>query len=289
MSGKSGGGAYLFSPTLDAVAFALPIALAVALSPYALTLPKTEVPLWAHFFLVIANDVAHVWGTAFRTYLDRRELMRRPALYIASPFLAFISAFTLHRAGSPAVFWTAMSYYAMYHFVKQDFGLLALFVARSGMRTTKGRMLLEKYTVYAGAGLPVLLWHAAPPEDFNWFSAGERFIFTTPAPLVLPLKIVYFLAACNYLGWEAWYYQRDGHLNQGKLFVMGCTWLTWALGTFYDQEVLTLAWLNLFHGVPFMIMVGVYCRKRWATLPPSACTDRVIVLLTRRWYVFIPT
>ena len=107
--------------------------------------------------------------------------------------------------------------------------------------------------------------------------------------LVLPLKVLYFLAAFNYLGWEAWYYRRDGHLNKGKLFVMGCTWLTWALGTFYDQEVLTLAWLNLFHGVPFMIMVGVYCRKRWATLPPSACTDQVIVLLTRRWYIFIPT
>merc|ERR1711871_1217437 len=68
---------------------------------------------------------------------------------------------------------------------------------------------------------------------------------------------------------------------------MAATWATWHIGT-GDGEVLTLAWLNLFHGIPFMVMVGVYCRKRWANLPPSACSDRVIIVLTRRWYLFVP-
>merc|ERR1712070_1232183 len=88
--------------------------------------------------------------------------------------------------------------------------------------------------------------------------------------------------------WELWYYHREGHMNVGKLFIMLSTWVTWGLGTFYTQEVFTLGWLNLFHGIPFMVMVGVYCRKRWAALPPAACSDRVIVLLTRQWYLFVP-
>ena len=86
---STSGGSFLFSPTLDSAAFLLPILLATVLSPYAITLPSTSVPLWAHFGLVVAVDVAHVWATAFRVYLDRRELMRRPILYSASPLVAF--------------------------------------------------------------------------------------------------------------------------------------------------------------------------------------------------------
>ena len=285
---STGSKAFLFSPFLDSAAFLLPIALAAALSPFALMLHKDHVPLSAHFCLVIATDVAHVWGTAFRTYLDRRELLRRPWLYLLCPPAAFLGSFTLHYVGSPQIFWTAMSYYAMYHFVKQDFGLVALFVARAGVRPSKHQMTLEKYTVYAAAAFPVLIWHAQPTEAFRWFNGGEQFVFTTPASAVRPLLALYVLAACHYVFWEVWFNRHGRPVNWGKLFVMAGTWVTWGLGTLCDKEVLTLAWLNLFHGIPFMVMVGVYCRKRWAALPPSACTDRVVVLLTRQWYLFVP-
>ena len=50
---------------------------------------------------------------------------------------------------------------------------------------------------------------------------------------------------------------------------------------------MTLAFLNLFHGVPFFVMVFQYCNRRWAALEPAGCGDRLTVLLTRRWYVFV--
>ena len=31
---------------------------------------------------------------------------------------------------------------------------------------------------------------------------------------------------------------------------MGVAWLSWAIGTSVEHEVTTLAWVNLFHGIP---------------------------------------
>ncbi|KAL1504533.1 hypothetical protein AB1Y20_010935 [Prymnesium parvum] len=276
----------LFSPSLDAAAFVLPIVLALALTPYAIAGARDAVPLWAHFSLVVCVDVAHVYASAFRTYLDHRELLRRPRLLAMAPPAAAAASFALHHLVSPSAFWSALSYYAIFHFVKQNFGLVALFAARA--RPSRARMALEKYTVYAGAAFPVLLWHASPADAFDWFHGGERFLFTTPPALLLPLRLGYCLAAAHYVAWEAWYYRQGHALNLGKLFVMGCTWLTWGVGTRCEHEVLSLSFLNLFHGIPFIVMVGVYCRNKWATLPPAACSDRLVRLLTRRWHLFVP-
>ena len=47
--------------------------------------------------------------------------------------------------------------------------------------------------------------------------------------------------------------------------------------------MVTLGFLNLFHGVPYMIMVGTYCRRRWAHLEPASCGDAFTRWLTRHW------
>ena len=48
-------------------------------------------------------------------------------------------------------------------------------------------------------------------------------------------------------------------------------------------QVVTLGFLNLFHGVPYMIMVGTYCRRRWSHLEPASCGDALTWWLTRHW------
>ena len=54
-----------------------------------------------------------------------------------------------------------------------------------------------------------------------------------------------------------------------------------AYGDSYVQ-VATLAFLNLFHGVPFIVLVGVYCRRRWAVTQPRCATDGLTRFLTRQ-------
>ena len=127
----------LFSPRIDSLAFVAPIIVAFALIPTLWTVPTDSVPRWAWVPLVLCVDVAHVWATVFRTYLDRRELLRRPSLYMGVPVGVFAGAFALHRVGGSQCFWTANSYIAIHHFVKQDLGLLFLFIARFGQRLSK--------------------------------------------------------------------------------------------------------------------------------------------------------
>src|SRR6266850_1622023 len=44
-----------------------------------------ETPDWAWVPAVLLIDVAHVWSTTFRVYLDKAELRRRPWLYSLVP------------------------------------------------------------------------------------------------------------------------------------------------------------------------------------------------------------
>ena len=279
---------YLFSPAKDFVAFGVPLLAAVLLLPTTRFIQADFVPTWAHFTLVLATDVAHVWATAFRTYLDRRELLRRWRLLVAAPFLAFGISLAVHAGLGSSVFWTLLAYYAMYHFVKQDLGLLFLYIARGGVRPSKAQLRIEKATLYLGALCPVALWHAAPADEFAWFDAGERFLFRTPAWAVRPLHALWAAAPLLYAASEARAVGGGAAANWGKWLIMGGTYVTWALGTLLlEHQVASLAWLNLFHGVPFILMVGVYCRRRWADLQPQGRSDELLRWLTASWGRFV--
>ena len=103
----------VFTPEVDILAFVLPIIIAVALVPSYWYIAKDTVPGWAWLSLVVAVDVAHVWATVFRTYLDQRELFRRPLLYALTPLASFTISFLIFQLGSESHFWTAISYVAI--------------------------------------------------------------------------------------------------------------------------------------------------------------------------------
>lgn len=260
----------LFSPRLDCLAFVAPIVVAFALIPTLWTIPTDSVPRWAWVPLVLCVDVAHVWATIFRTYLDRRELLRRPRLYMGVPVGVFAGAFALHHVGGSRCFWTANSYIAIHHFVKQDLGLLFLFIARFGQRLSKRRPQLpnqtrgptlalalaltptppptppsiltrqlqrEKAALYLGALCPLLLWHAEPPNAFHWFRANERFVFTLPAACLPLVKALYVATALGYVATEAAQWHRGEPPNLGKLYIMTAAWVTWLVGTLCKHEV----------------------------------------------------
>ena len=230
----------VFTPGIDFVAFGVPLLLGIAFVPSRYFILPDHVPGWAWLFLVVAVDVAHVWATVFRTYLDKRELFRRPRLYIGAPMGCFFTSFFIYYLGSSSLFWTAISYVAIYHFVKQDLGLLFLYIARNNGRVTKQQIDLEKLTLYTGAVCPVLLWHASPPDAFHWFRANERFAFQLPAMLVLPVQAYWVSVFLVYVYAEVSRWRAGTPLNLGKLYVMGASWLTWSVGTLCDHEVTAL-------------------------------------------------
>src|ERR671916_2577587 len=83
---------WLFSPRVDVCVFggsALVSLLLLLVGARAGALDG-ESPDWAWVPAVLLVDVAHVYATLFRVYLDAEELKRRAALYLLAPAIAYV-------------------------------------------------------------------------------------------------------------------------------------------------------------------------------------------------------
>jgi hypothetical protein len=134
----------------------------------------SETPDWTWIPAVLLVDVAHVYSTAFRIYLDPEERRRRPVLYTVVPLVALLIGVFLYWKGGPFWFWRIMAYAAVYHFVRQQYGFLILYRARLG-ETDKFGYWLDTLTIYAATLYPLIYWHAHLPRQFTWFAAGDFF------------------------------------------------------------------------------------------------------------------
>src|SRR6185369_11196714 len=92
-----------------------------------------DTPDWAWVPAVLMIDVAHVWSTVFRVYLDKDEMRRRPALYWLVPVIGLAIGVALYSEGE-VVFWRVLAYTAVFHFVRQQYGWVALYRAKAGER-----------------------------------------------------------------------------------------------------------------------------------------------------------
>src|SRR3712207_5185751 len=162
---------WLFSRGVDLAVFAGAALVSVALVLAAPWLGAVgDTPLWAWVLLVVCVDVAHVWSTLFRTYFDGDELRRRPGLYVAAPLVAYLLG-VLAYLGSPGTFWRLFAYTALFHFVRQQYGWVALYGRKARASDTERR--LDGAAVYAATLGPVVWWHANLPRDFWWFVEND--------------------------------------------------------------------------------------------------------------------
>ena len=169
----------VFSPVVDVVAFTAPIAAAVVLSIVAALTraPHDGIPFSWYLLVVVAFDVAHVWTTLFMCYLDTAENNRRWWLYNGAPLVLWLVLVTLFHVGGEAVFWSSIGYFAIYHFAKQQYGLLALAKGRcrdfaDGVAT----LAADRWWLFAGAWLPILSWHLDESRRFDWFNRDDLFV-----------------------------------------------------------------------------------------------------------------
>ena len=228
--------------------------IAGTIALFLVTAFQIEEPLWVYMLAFVAFDVAHVWATAYLTYLDKRRLSRRRALYVWPIPISFLTAFVLH-VSSPKTYWTVLAYFAIFHFAKQQYGFVAIYKA---LRRERSRLdyWLDKITLWVGALGPVLLWHATPHGQFEWFGSGEDFIFRLPPRWSFALQSGMVLVAAAWVGRQIGLWRSRGFWNAGKTMWMVASWASWLLGVKYSQHLLvSAAYINFIHGLPFLILV----------------------------------
>jgi hypothetical protein len=250
------------SRKIDLWILAVPLVVSL-LSLLTLAGSDTEraVPLWAFLLLIVAFDVSHVWATAYITYLDTDALKRRKWLFLLPIPLSFLVAFRVH-SHSPALFWTLLAYVAIYHFLKQQWGFIALYKAR-GKERSSFDYHLDKWTLWVGALGPVLLWHASPARQFDWFNAGEFKIVAIPTEFRADIMGIMAVFGGVYVARQC-VHGLNGSFNVGKNLWMASAWISWGVGIgLSGHPLISAAFLNLFHGIPFLVLVWYRCNRRW--------------------------
>ncbi len=249
--------AWLFSPRVDLLAFLAPALLALALVPLGPADGDLPLPGWVVAVLLV--DVAHVWSTLYRTYLDREMWARRRRTFVLVPLLAYAAGVLLHHA-SAGLFWTALAYTAVWHFVRQQYGWVALLHRKEGV--SRLDRALDRAAVYSATVAPLVWWHANLPRSFDWFVAGD-FVAELIPPAVGDAAVALSCATLAlFLGRQAWRALRGEGVWITKLIVVTTTFACWHVGIVLTQSDWAFTVTNvLIHGVPYFVLVWIYGRR----------------------------
>jgi hypothetical protein len=251
---------WLFSPAVDVAAFGGSallslVALAVGWHFGWLDGEKADTPDWTWVAGVLLIDVAHVWSTLFRVYLDGDEFRRRPGLYTLVPMAGFTAGVGLYSLGS-WIFWRCLAYLAVFHFVRQQYGWVMLYRAKCGERDRRGK-LLDSATIYLATIFPLVHWHAHLPRRFWWFLRGDfDQIPTLASDLLEPF---YWLALALYFMRTLYRRLDTGFSNPGKDLVVFTTALCWYIGIVaVNSDYAFLVTNVVIHGIPYLVLVYWY-------------------------------
>lgn len=223
---------------------------------------ERALPTWTWVASIVFVDVAHVWATAFRVYLDPLELRRRAGLYVGVPLGCFVAG-VLAYSLSALWFWRLLAYLAVFHFVRQQYGFVALYRARAGEHGRLDRWL-DAAAIYSATLYPLVWWHAHLPREFEWFVAGD-FLPGLPPAVVMLLRPLHLALGGAWVLRQGARAARGDAPSPGKLLIVVSTWLSWYVGiVVFDSDYAFTVTNVLVHGVPYLALVWVWGRARWA-------------------------
>jgi hypothetical protein len=253
---------WLFGRETDLAVFAGTTLVSVALVAAAPWLGAVgDTPLWAWVLLVVCVDVAHVWSTVFRTYLDREEVLRRPALYLLAPLTAYLLGVLAYLV-SAGWFWRLFAYTALFHFVRQQYGWGMLYARKARVADAERR--LDAAALYAATLGPVVWWHANLPREFWWFVEND-FLAGVPGWVGTLALGLHGGVLAAWAGFQAVRVLRGEGLQAGKVLLVLATWGTWFGGIVLARDDFAFTVMNvLLHGVPYFALLFRYARGRQA-------------------------
>jgi hypothetical protein len=273
---------WLFSAPVDLAAFVGSAAVALGLLwvGAALGVLHSEAPDWTWITAVLLVDVAHVYATGFRVYFDPAELCRRPWLYALTPLLGFVIGLALYSEGE-ILFWRTLAYLAVFHFVRQQYGWVALYRARVGETDWPGK-LIDSAAIYLATIYPLIYWHAHLPRHFWWFLDHD--FLALPESVELVARPLYWGALGLYVARSLYRGLARRVFNPGKDIVVATTAVCWHVGivTFNSDYAFTVTNV-IIHGVPYFVLVYWYVSRRSSEEPSFFHPRRIAGFIATLW------
>lgn len=244
---------FLFSPTVDLLTFGGSALVALALLPVgaAVGILHKDTPGWTWITTILLIDVAHVYATGFRVYFDPTELKRRPWLYGLTPVLAMAIGMAVYSEGV-AIFWTVLAYLAVFHFIRQQYGWVALYRRRDDDTDPAG-WWIDATAIYLATIYPLVFWHASP-RQFHWFIEGD--FLSLPAIVADVARPIYWISLAIYAARSLRRGMQQGKWNPGKDLVVLTTAVCWYVGIIALNSEYAFTVTNvIIHGVPYMVLI----------------------------------
>jgi hypothetical protein len=255
---------WLFSAPVDIGVFAgsaLAAFILLGLGFY-FDLLNVESPGWTWISAVLLVDVAHVWSTGFRVYFDPEEIKKRFWLYALVPLMSYALGVALYSE-SAGLFWRVLAYIAVFHFVRQQYGWVALY-RRKLKETDKIGKWIDTAAIYLATVYPLIFWHTNLPRSFDWFVQNDFAAF--PEIIEKIVFPIYVLALGLYILKSLYLYLFRNFINPGKDIVVATTVACWYIGIVALNSDYAFTITNvLIHGVPYFALIYWYARQRRET------------------------
>ncbi len=229
----------------------------------ALLIPSLRVmdtPVWAWVFFVIFIDVAHVYSSLYRIYLDPQEFSRRRSLYLNVPLACWVVGVMLYRHSALA-FWRVLAYVAVFHFVRQQYGFLRIY---QYLQSARSRLddFLDACAIYATMLYPLAFWHADPARKFAWFVQGD--FLRLPTAVALASRWFYGVILAVFALRQVQLYAQGNTINWGKIGIVASTAAAWYVGIVYLNSDFAFTVTNVVaHGVPYIALVWLYGNRKF--------------------------
>jgi len=188
---------WLFSRNIDLTVFLGSAVLSLLLLAigWQAGILNEDSPDWTWVTAVLLIDVAHVWSTSFRVYFDTEEFKRRFWLYLLVPVFGYAIGVALYSEGE-LTFWRVLAVVAVFHFVRQQYGWVALYRRKLG-ETESWTWWIDAAAVYLATIYPLAFWMTSLPREFNWFIANDflqlpKIVETVLFPVYVAALSAYF-------------------------------------------------------------------------------------------------
>lgn len=277
-----GSNVWLFSRRIDLTVFlgSAIVSLLLLAIGWRLGILNEESPDWTWVSAVLLIDVAHVWSTSFRVYFDTEEFKRRFWLYLLVPIFGYAVGVALYSEGE-LVFWRVLAIVAVFHFVRQQYGWVALY-RRKLNETSSTTWWIDAPAIYLATIYPLAFWMTSLPRNFQWFVEND--FFHLPDLVETVLFPIYVLSLTAYFTKSIYQYLTAGFFNIGKDIVVVTTAVCWYVGiVLFNSDYAFTVTNVIIHGVPYFALIWFYAMTR------RESTGRVYRTLSQNWIIFLAT